>query len=153
MPTNLNISLPMRIAIINGPNLNLLGTREPNIYGTETFEAFLDRLKIKYPTIELLYFQSNIEGAIIDYLHYCHADQVDACVINAGAYTHTSIAIADALAAVRIPCIEVHISNVLAREAFRKTSFIASKCIGSIAGLGLMGYELALQYLIEQQHN
>lgn len=153
MPAILNLSEPMRIAIINGPNLNLLGTREPNIYGTESFEQFLERLKSKYPAIELLYFQSNIEGEIINQLHHCYASHVDGCIINAGAYTHTSIAIADAIAAIQMPCIEVHISNVLAREEFRKTSYIAAKCIGGIAGLGLMGYELALQYFIEQQQH
>lgn len=153
MPANLNFSVLMRIAIINGPNLNLLGTREPNIYGTETFEQFWVQLNRKYTTVELLYFQSNVEGEIINYLHQCHAGAVDGCIINAGAYTHTSIAIADAIAAIKIPCIEVHISNVLAREEFRKTSYIAAKCIGSIAGLGLMGYDLALRYFIEQHQH
>ena len=153
MPANLNLSVPMRIAIINGPNLNLLGTREPNIYGTETFEQFWVQLNSKYPTVELLYFQSNVEGEIINYLHQCLADAVDGCIINAGAYTHTSIAIADAIAAIQIPCVEVHISNVLAREEFRKTSYVAAKCIGSIAGLGLMGYDLALRYFIEQHQH
>lgn len=143
----------MRLAIINGPNLNLLGTREPNIYGTEKFEAYFDRLKIKYPATELLYFQSNIEGEIINYLHQCLTEHVDACIINAGAYTHTSIAIADAVSSIGVPCLEVHISNVLAREEFRKTSFIGSKCKGSISGLGLKGYELAVQYFVELEHN
>ena len=116
MPANLNLSVPMRIAIINGPNLNLIGTREPNIYGTETFEQFWVQLNSKYPTVELLYFQSNVEGEIINYLHQCLADAVDGCIINAGAYTHTSIAIADAIAAIQIPCVEVHISNISRKQ-------------------------------------
>jgi len=136
----------MRIAIINGPNLNLLGTREPGVYGTERFEDFLATLDARFPDVEILYHQSNVEGELINHLHSC-IDSADGVVLNAGGYTHTSIAIADAVAAINIPVIEVHISNVLAREDYRKTSFIAAKCIGSISGLGLDGYSLAVQYL------
>lgn len=139
----------MNITIINGPNLNLLGFREPNIYGTVTFEDYLQQLTSQYPDINIYFYQSNIEGELIDALHHCLDNQTDGIILNAGAYTHTSIALADALAAIRIPCIEVHLSNVLAREDFRKTSYIAAKCIGSISGLGMKGYELALQYFIQ----
>ncbi|MBX2905753.1 MAG: type II 3-dehydroquinate dehydratase [Taibaiella sp.] len=135
----------MRIAIINGPNLNLLGTREPEVYGNENFRDFLATLDARFPSVEIAYHQSNIEGELINFLHAC-IDSVDGVVLNAGGYTHTSIAIADAVAAIRIPVIEVHISNVLAREDYRKTSFIAAKCKGSISGLGLDGYALAIQY-------
>ncbi len=135
----------MRIAIINGPNLNLLGTREPEVYGRENFENFLATLDARFPGVEITYHQSNIEGELINHLHSC-IDTVDGIVLNAGGYTHTSVALADAVAAVGIPVIEVHISNVLAREDYRKTSFIAAKCKGSISGLGLDGYALAIQY-------
>lgn len=140
----------MNITVINGPNLNLLGTREPNIYGSQSFNDYQQVLINKYPNINIRCYQSNIEGELINRLHLCKEELVDGIILNAGAYTHTSIAIADALAAIQIPCIEVHISNVLAREDYRKTSFIASKCVGSISGLGLHGYELALQYFIQK---
>lgn len=135
------------IAIINGPNLNLIGSREPEIYGSQSLDDYLQTLMASYPDCTFSIFQSNIEGELINYIHQCK-DKVQGIIINAGAYTHTSIALADALAAINVPVIEVHISNVLAREDFRKTSFIASKCIGSISGLGLKGYELALRYFI-----
>ncbi len=134
------------IAIVNGPNLNLLGTREPSIYGTERFDDYLATLHARFPGIDILYYQSNVEGELINYLHSCIDRGVDAIVLNAGGYTHTSIALADAVAAVGIPTIEVHVSNVLAREDYRKTSFIAARCKGSISGLGLDGYALAVQY-------
>ncbi len=137
----------MRIAIINGPNLNLLGTREPSIYGVTTFEQFLSELRAQMPEVELEYIQSNVEGEIINALHSCMG-RCKGVILNAGGYTHTSIAIADAVAAIGLPVVEVHISNVFAREEYRKTSFIASKCIGSITGLGLNGYRLAVQHLI-----
>jgi 3-dehydroquinate dehydratase-2 len=138
----------LAVAIINGPNLNLLGTREPHIYGHQSFETFFKELKQRYPHVALTYFQSNVEGELINHLHSCiHKQQ--AIILNAGAYTHTSIAIADAVSAIKIPVIEVHISNVLAREDYRKTSFIAEKSLGSICGLGLQGYELALRYFID----
>ncbi len=135
------------IAIVNGPNLNLVGTREPEVYGTASLQSFLDSLPTSYPEISFLFFQSNIEGELIDFLQSCH-NGVEGIILNAGGYTHTSIALADTIAAIRTPVVEVHISNILAREDFRKTSFIASKCVGSISGLGLLGYELALQYFI-----
>lgn len=137
----------MRIAIINGPNLNLLGTREPEVYGRENFQDFLATLDARFPSVEITYHQSNIEGELINFLHGC-MEAIDGVVLNAGGYTHTSIALADAVAAIGIPVIEVHISNVLAREDYRKTSFIAAKCKGSISGLGLDGYALAIQYFL-----
>ncbi len=140
----------MNIAIINGPNLNLLGTREPDIYGNTDFGTYSEQLSAKYTNVQLHYFQSNVEGELINYLHECFNKKFDGIILNAGAYTHTSIAIADALSAIQIPAVEVHISNIMAREEFRKTSFIASKCVGSISGLGLAGYELALQYFIQK---
>jgi 3-dehydroquinate dehydratase-2 len=137
----------MNIIIINGPNLNLLGVREPEIYGGETFEDFFERLQLDFPGVCLHYFQSNAEGAIIDKLHEV-GFRFDGIILNAGAYTHTSIAIADAVAAINTPVIEVHISNVFAREPFRHHSYLAKYCTGSIAGLGLQGYALALAYFI-----
>lgn len=137
----------MHIAIINGPNLNLLGTREPAIYGSKTFEDYFAELKSLYPAVELSYYQSNVEGELINHLHSCMG-KVNGIILNAGGYTHTSVALGDAVSAVGIPVVEVHISNVYAREEYRKTSFIASKCVGSITGLGLTGYELAVQYFI-----
>jgi 3-dehydroquinate dehydratase II len=137
-------------AIVNGPNLNLIGTREPEIYGTQSLEDYLARLKDKYKDHNLSLFQSNIEGELINFLHDCRG-KMEGIVLNAGAYTHTSIALADAISAINIPVVEVHISNVLAREDYRKTSFIASKCAGSISGLGLDGYRLALEYLINRK--
>ena len=138
----------MKIIIINGPNLNLLGKRETDIYGSQAFEDFFENLKSKYPQINLEYFQSNAEGAIIDKLHEV-GFSYDGIIINGGAYTHTSIAIADALAAIEAPSVEVHISNIHAREKFRHHSFFTKNCIGMITGLGLKGYELALQYFLK----
>lgn len=138
----------LQLAIINGPNLNLLGKREPHIYGGKSFEQYFNELKQRFPGINLRYYQSNVEGELINYLHQCMGN-TDGIILNAGAYTHTSIALADAISAINIPVIEVHISNVLAREDFRKTSFIASKCIGSVSGLGLNGYALAIQQFID----
>jgi 3-dehydroquinate dehydratase II len=138
----------LQLAIVNGPNLNLLGTREPDIYGNLSFDDYLLQLKERFPAVQLSYYQSNIEGELINYLHSCR-QQVQGIILNAGAYTHTSIALADAIAGISIPTVEVHISNVLAREDFRKTSFIAAKCIGSISGLGLDGYALAIQYFLD----
>jgi len=137
----------MKIAIINGPNLNLLGTREPEIYGDKTFEIFLDELKKKYPAIEFNYFQSNIEGEIINELQRVGFSYAG-IILNPGGYTHTSVAIGDAIAAIKTQVIEVHLSNVHAREEFRKISHISAKCKGTISGLGLKSYELALQYLL-----
>ena len=137
------------IAIVNGPNLNLIGTREPSIYGNVSLDEFLKALKEKYKDVVTLHtFLSNIEGELINFLHTC-SGKMEGIILNAGAYTHTSIAIADAVAAIGIPTVEVHISNVMAREEYRKTSFIASKCVGSISGLGLYGYEAALCFYLE----
>ena len=137
----------MKIIIINGPNLNLLGRREPSIYGSLTFDEFYGNLKKKYGDIELEYFQSNIEGEIIDKLHEV-GFSYDGIVINAGAYTHTSVAIGDAVKGIDTPVIEVHISNVHARENFRHRSFIAPNAKGVIGGFGLQSYELALESFI-----
>ena len=135
----------MRIAIINGPNLNLLGTREPGIYGSQTFEQYYSQLKEKYPSVEFSYYQSNVEGELINQLQH-FAPFNDGIIMNPGGYTHTSVAIGDCIAAVSTPVIEVHISNVHAREDFRKISHVSAVCKGSIIGLGLKGYELALQW-------
>jgi 3-dehydroquinate dehydratase-2 len=136
------------IAIINGPNLNLLGSREPHIYGHIGFDEILSKLEKRFTEVKISYYQSNVEGEIINYLHECMNTQ-QGIILNAGAYTHTSIAIADAITAIQIPVIEVHISNILAREEFRKTSFIAARCIGSISGLGTEVYALAMQYFVD----
>lgn len=138
----------LHLAIINGPNLNLIGTREVDIYGLQPLDTFINGLKEKYSNIIIDSFQSNVEGEIINYLHSCRMD-TQGIILNGGAYTHTSIAIADAIAAIGIPTVEVHISNIYAREEFRKNSFTAGKCVGCITGLGLKGYELAIEYLIE----
>lgn len=135
----------LRISIVNGPNLNLLGTREPAIYGNQYFESYVEDLKEMFPTVSIGYFQSNVEGELINALHNAIGN-ADAVILNAGGYTHTSIAIADAVTAINLPVMEVHISNVYAREDYRKTSYIAAKCIGGITGLGLQGYALAIQY-------
>ena len=137
----------MKIAIINGPNLNLLGKREPDIYGNMSFEQFFESLKKKYTDIEISYFQSNVEGEIVNELQRIGFDY-DGIILNAAAYTHTSVAIADAVAAIKTPVVEVHISNVHAREDFRKFSHLSGKAVGSIFGLGLKGYELAIDYLV-----
>jgi 3-dehydroquinate dehydratase II len=139
----------MKIAIINGPNLNLLGKRETDIYGNQPFEVFLQGLKDKYPQVTFTYFQSNVEGELINELQRTGFDH-DGIILNPGGYTHTSVAIGDAIAAIRTPVVEVHISNVHAREEFRKLSHVSGKSAGSIFGLGLKGYELALQYLISK---
>jgi 3-dehydroquinate dehydratase-2 len=137
----------MRIAIINGPNLNLLGKREPDVYGSMSFEAFFSTLQAKYPHIHFSYYQSNVEGELVNELQRVGFDH-DGIIINPGGYTHTSVAIGDAIAAIKTPVIEVHISNVHAREEFRKLSHVSGKSAGSIIGLGLKGYELALEYLL-----
>lgn len=139
----------MKIAIINGPNLNLLGKRETDIYGNMPFEQFLETLKKKYANIEISYFQSNVEGELINELQRVGFDH-DGIIFNPGGYTHTSVAIGDAVAAIKTPVIEVHISNVQAREEFRKISHVSGKAAGSIIGLGLKGYELALEWFMAQ---
>jgi 3-dehydroquinate dehydratase-2 len=137
----------MKIAIINGPNLNLLGKREPDIYGTVSFDELLEALKKKYPAIEFSYFQSNVEGELINELQRV-GFSADGIVLNPGGYTHTSVAIGDAIAAIKSPVVEVHISNVHAREDFRKLSHVSAKAAGSIIGLGLKGYELAVEWFL-----
>jgi 3-dehydroquinate dehydratase-2 len=137
----------LNITIINGPNLNLLGTRETDIYGNMPFESYLDSLKTKYTDVSFTYYQSNVEGELVNHLHNCRG-KAQGIIFNGAGYTHTSVALADAIAAIGIPVVEVHISNIYAREEFRKTSLTASKCVGCITGLGLTGYELALQYFI-----
>lgn len=139
----------MKIAIINGPNLNLLGKREPEVYGNETFEVYFESLQKEFKTIDLIYFQSNHEGAIIDKIHDVGFDY-DGIVLNAGAYTHTSIAIADAISAIETPVIEVHISNVFKREHLRHNSYISSVAKGTIGGLGLQSYKLAISYFLNK---
>jgi 3-dehydroquinate dehydratase-2 len=137
----------MRIAIINGPNLNLLGTREPEVYGSQTFEQYYEGLQKKHPTVEFSYFQSNVEGELINELQRVGFSS-DGILLNPGGYTHTSVAMGDAIAAIKAPVIEVHISNVHAREEFRRISHVSAKAKGVIAGLGLRGYELALNYFL-----
>lgn len=137
----------MRIAIINGPNLNLLGKRETDIYGNMPFETFFETLKQKFPDHEFSYYQSNVEGELINEIQRV-GFEVDGIVLNPAGYTHTSVAIGDAIAAIKAPVVEVHISNVHAREDFRKLSHVSGKAAGSIFGLGLKGYELAVQYLV-----
>ncbi len=139
-----------KITIINGVNLNLLGTREPDIYGKQTFESYLTELKRKYPQVALDYFQSNSEAEIIDKIHEKGFD-TDGIIINAGAYTHTSIAIADAIKSVSVPVVEVHISNVHQRETFRHHSYLSAVCKGVILGFGLQSYELALVGLLDKR--
>ena len=137
----------MKIQIINGPNLNLLGTREPGIYGNQSFDDYFITLKERYPVIEFSYYQSNIEGELIDKLHET-GFSFDGIVINMGAYTHTSVAIADAIAAIKTPVIEVHISNIYAREEFRHVSLSGRNCKGVLTGFGMDGYRLAIENLL-----
>jgi len=138
----------MKIAIINGPNLNLLGKREVDIYGVESFENYLKTLQDKYAGIEISYFQSNVEGELINEIQRV-GFSADGIIFNPGGYTHTSVAIGDAVAAITTPVIEVHISNIYSREEFRKLSHVSGKAKGVISGLGLKGYELALEYFIK----
>lgn len=137
-----------KIAIINGPNLNLLGKRETDIYGIKSFEDYLNELKLKFPSVDFHYYQSNIEGELINELQRVGYNY-DGIIFNPGGYTHTSVAIGDAIAAIKTPVVEVHISNVHAREDFRKLSHVSGKAAGSIIGLGLKGYELAVSFLIQ----
>lgn len=136
-----------RIQIINGPNLNLLGRREPGVYGNRSFEDYLTELRAQYPDVQLDYFQSNHEGDLVDCIHAC-GFEADGIVLNAGAYTHTSVALHDALRAVEAPAVEVHISNVHTREEFRHKSLISAACRGVICGFGLDSYRLAVEALI-----
>lgn len=141
----------MKIIIINGPNLNLLGKREPEIYGSLSFEEFFESLVKKYPALTLEYYQNNVEGELVNKIHEV-GFSYDGILLNAGAYTHTSVAISDAIAGVKTPVIEVHISNIYKREEFRHKSIISKECIGMIAGLGLDGYDLGLQYFITKNN-
>lgn len=142
----------MKIFVINGPNLNLTGTREPHIYGTESFETWLPSVRAQFSTIQLEYFQSNVEGEIINALQSASKDKdAKGIVLNAGGYTHTSIAIADAVAAISIPVIAVHMSNPLSREPERHTDLLMGKCLGVISGLGMKSYELAIGYFAHSE--
>ena len=134
----------MKITIINGPNLNLLGSREPDTYGSQSFEVYFEDLKKKYPEVQLEMYQSNVEGELINKLHECGFEG-EGIILNAGAYTHTSIGLADAIKAIETPVVEVHISNTMAREEFRHKSYLSPVCKGVILGFGLRSYELALQ--------
>ena len=138
----------MKILIINGPNLNLLGTREPQHYGTGTMDSVLDALKSQYPRVEFDYYQSNVEGFLIDRLHKTLEEPCDGVVLNAGGYTHTSVALRDAIAAIKVPIVEVHISNVHSREEFRHRSLISAVCKGVICGFGLDSYRLGVEALL-----
>ncbi len=137
----------MKIQIINGPNLNLLGKREPDTYGKQSFEDYFEKLKARFSEVELHYYQSNVEGELINKFHEV-GFSFDGVILNAGAYTHTSVGLHDAIAAIKTPVIEVHISNVYAREEFRHKSLITSKCIGLITGFGLDGYAMAIEHLV-----
>lgn len=140
----------MKLLILNGPNLNLLGTREPAIYGSKTFVDFFTELQFKFQNVELAYFQSNIEGEIISKLHEAGQEGYDGILLNAGAYTHTSIGIGDAVAGITTPVIEVHISNVMEREDFRHVSYISKNAVGVIFGFGLKGYELGVKAFLDK---
>ena len=137
------------LLILNGPNLNLLGTREPDTYGHETLADVEDALRRAFLSVDFAFRQENGEGALIDHLHTAHANGLDGIVFNPGGYTHTSVALRDAVAGIEVPVVEVHLSNVHAREAFRHTSRIAPVCVGQITGLGTTGYHLAVRYLLE----
>ena len=137
----------MKILLLNGPNLNLLGVREPSIYGNKTFNEYFKELTLKFETLNLSYYQSNHEGDLVDKLHEVGFDY-DGVVFNAGAYTHTSLALGDAISAINTPVIEVHISNVHAREEFRHHSYLSKNCVGLLAGFGLLSYDLALEFFI-----
>ena len=142
----------MKIAIVNGPNLNLLGVREPEKYGTGSFEEYYREIRDIYSNVEFSYFQSNVEGELINEIHK-RGFVVDGIILNAGGYTHTSVALSDALAAIKSPVVEVHITNILAREEYRHISLISKNCIGSIAGFGLDSYRLAVEALLMKIKN
>jgi len=142
----------MRAIIINGPNLNLLGKREKDIYGDQDFKSYFKTLCETHPTMDLTYFQSNIEGELINKLHEVGFDY-DGVIFNAGGYTHTSVAISDAIASINTAVVEVHISNIYAREEFRHLSLITKECVGMITGFGLAGYEMALKQLVSMKHH
>ena len=139
-----------KIAIINGPNLNLTGIREPEIYGSTTMEQMVDQLRQSFPNVEISYFQSNVEGELINRIHEV-GFSADGIIINAGGYCHTSVALHDALKSVTAPAIEVHISNIFAREEYRHHSLLSSACMGLICGIGLKGYQLAIEALLNNR--
>lgn len=139
----------MKLLILNGPNLNLLGTREPEIYGRGTLADLETGLRETFPDVDCTFYQSNHEGALIDRLHAARTEGFAGVVFNPGAYTHTSVALRDAVAAVGLPVVEVHLSNVHARESFRRRSLLAPVCVGQISGLGRQGYHLAVRYFLE----
>lgn len=141
----------MKIIIINGPNLNLLGKRETSIYGNESFESYFDSLKIQFSEIEFIYFQSNIEGELVNKIHE-YGFYADGIIMNAGAYTHTSVAIRDAISGIKTPVVEVHMSNTLTREDFRHKSLIGPVCRGCVMGFGLDSYRLAVQSFLKSQY-
>lgn len=138
----------MKISIINGPNLNLIGTRETDIYGSETFEHYFQKLRKRYENVDFDYFQSNIEGELINEIQRAGM-KMDGIILNPGGYSHTSVAIGDAVASIKCSVVEVHISNIDAREEFRKLSHVSAKCKGTISGLGLKGYALAVEYFLK----
>jgi 3-dehydroquinate dehydratase-2 len=138
----------MKISIINGPNLNLIGTRETDVYGSESFEHYFQKLRRKYENVDFDYFQSNIEGELINEIQRAGM-KMDGIILNPGGYSHTSVAIGDAVASIKCPVVEVHISNIDAREEFRKLSHVSAKCKGTISGLGLKGYALAVEYFLK----
>ncbi|MBC7934015.1 MAG: 3-dehydroquinate dehydratase [Rhizobacter sp.] len=140
----------MRIAIINGPNLNLLGKRETDIYGNESFDTYYEKLKVKFPSVEFSYFQSNIEGELINEIQRV-GFSFDGIILNPAGYTHTSVAIGDAIAAIKTPLVEIHISNIFGREEFRKLSHVSGKAVGVISGLGLQGYDIATAYFFSKK--
>ena len=140
----------MKIIIINGPNLNLLGTREKSVYGEKTFQEYFNELTVEYPNAELEYYQSNVEGELIDKLQEV-GFSYGGILLNAGGYTHTSVAISDAVAAIEAPVVEVHISNIFAREEYRQVSLLSKNCVGIISGFGLGSYRLALESLLQAQ--
>ena len=142
----------MLLTIINGPNLNLLGKREPTVYGDASFESFFEKLEQQFPSVQFEYYQSNIEGELIDAIQK-YGFTTDGIILNPGGYTHTSVAIGDAIAAIKAPVIEVHISNTAARESFRHISHVSAKCAGTIIGLGLTGYALAVQWFVKKGTN
>lgn len=144
------MSMSKRIIIINGPNLNLLGKREPEVYGNQDFESYLAVLIKIYSEVRLEYYQSNVEGELINKLHEV-GFSFDAIILNPGGYTHTSVALSDAIAAITTPVVEVHISNLYAREEFRHTSLTGARCAGIISGFGFRGYEMALEYAIDMR--
>lgn len=137
----------MKIAIVNGPNLNLLGSREPQIYGIQSFENYLESLRLKHPNVDFEYFQSNSEGELINFLQNCNAKGI---ILNGAGYSHTSVSIRDCIASIDVPVAEVHISNIAGRESFRHESLLSPVCVGCVFGFGLRGYELALNYFLSE---